>query len=178
MDGIFITKITTEEDLVGHSCGVDCVDRMIADSFLPHITRQQDTYKIMYNNKIIGFYAIKIKAAECWDSDAEFSEYYDHEPSFGAVYVKYLGVDVASQRKGIGKCALSYIVSEAYKESKKLPIRLVVFNALRDKVPYYLKRGFMVLKDREYHSNSDTVEMFFDLMPDEEFERIKTTLEE
>lgn len=174
MGSIFITKITSKEELAGHSCGVDCVDGMIASSFFPNIYRQQDTYKIVYKNRIVGFYAIKIKAINCWDSEAEFAEYFDGEPSFGVVYVKYLGIDAEFQGCGLGKCALGYIVSTAYEEAKTLPIRLIVFNALRDKVPYYKNRGFMVLKEKEYQGNSDTVEMFFDLMPDEEFERVKS----
>lgn len=177
MDGILIRKISTKEELVGHSCGVDSVDRMIAESFMPHILRQQDTYKIMYKNTILGFYAIQIKAAECWDSDAEFAEYYDCEPAFGAVYVKYLGVDSPFQYCGVGSCALRYIVRTAQEESEKLPIRLIIFKALRDKVQYYLKRGFLILNQEEYNGDSETVDMYFDLMPDEEFERTKALLE-
>ena len=178
MNGIQFIKIKSDDELRGHNCGVASIDKMVENSFLPHLLRQQDTYKITYKNRILGFYAIRIIAIECDDADAEFAEYYDTEPVFGALYIKYIAIETQFQNHRIGTNTLNTIIKNANEDSQRLPIRLIIFDALRERIEFYQKRGFQLLKQQDIVGNSETVKMFFDLLPHSDFESIKQRYEE
>ena len=167
MDELLFRKIESEQDLENHDCGVGSIDQMVRNSYMQHLLGQQDTYKIVFDGKIIGFYAIQIRALNFDNSDAEFAQYYDGDPIFGYVYIRYLCVDKNAQGYGVGTTALEYIVKKMREEHERLPVRLIVFDALREKAEFYEKRGFSYVRSTDRDKVSEKVEMFLDLMPEE-----------
>lgn len=176
MGAISCAKIQEESELRELSCGEPAIDNMIHASYYPHLLRQQDTYCIKYEGKVIGTYALTVKAIDFVSSDKEIAGYFEKEPVFGVLFIKYLAVDKKLQGKGVGTTALQYIVRFALNISQELPIRCVVFEALREKIDFYKKCGFVALSEKELYSESETVSMFMDLMPGFERERIENEL--
>lgn len=172
MDGISISKITDSNELIGHSCGEPAIDQMIRSAFYSHLFRQQDTYCIRFQGDVIGSYALSVKAIDFSACDEEIAEYYKNNLFFGVLYIPYLAVDTDMQGMGIGTAVLKLIIRFAIEKASDVPVRCVLFDALRRRVKFYQDCGFTVLSKDELNSNSETVRMFFDLITEEDRSRI------
>lgn len=173
-DEITALLLTDEADLQNHSCGNDSIDRLVMNSFSSQVCRQRDTYKVVLDDQILGFFSWYIASVCLENSDEEVSEFYDEEPRFGVLYIKFISVDSDVQNNGIGTAILGYIVKEARNLERKWPVRLIVFDALREKIPWYERRGFAALSKMELASQSETVKMYFDLMTEDEHRTLKS----
>lgn len=172
MNGISISKITDRNELIGHSCGEEAIDRMIASAFYSHLYRQQDTYCIRFQGEVVGSYALSVRAIDFSACDEEIAEYFENNLFFGVLYIPYLAVDTDMQGKGIGTAVLKHIIHFAMEKASEIPIRCVLFDALRRRVKFYQDRGCIVLSKDEFNSDSETVRMFFDLITEEERNKI------
>ncbi len=167
-DEIIAQLISNKAELGNHSCGNESIDKMLQESFMPQLCRQRDTYKIIYDEQVVGFYSWFITSVNLENSDTEVASYYDTTPSFGVLYIKFISVDHDIQGYGIGTTILGHIVKEAKKLEKNWPVRLIVFDALRERVEWYRKLGFELLFQSELETESETVKMYMDLMTCEE----------
>ena len=174
MDGIVLSKVKDSSELNGHSCGEPAIDRMISSAFFAHLCRQQDTYCIRFQGDVIGSYSITVKAVDFSACDKEIAEYYEGNPLFGVLYIRYLAVDEDMQGMGVGSTVLKLIIRSAIEKAVEFPIRCVLFDALRRRVKFYQDRGFTVFSQDELNSNSETVKMFFDLITEEDRSRIES----
>ena len=178
LEGITYSKIRDENELADHICGEQSIDVMVRESFYPHILKQQNTYCIRYYGEIVGSFAITVRAINVEASDKEIANCFSNTYDYGIIYVKYLAVDHDVQNNGIGTAMLEMIVQKAKVVAEKLPIRCLAFEALRNKVEYYKKRGFEILYESGYEKDSETVWMYFDLMSEEERKILEENYEE
>lgn len=164
-----IEPIEYQQDLVGHDCGNYSINTTVMQSYYPHILKQAKTYKILLSDIIIGFYCISIGSINLENSNSDIADYYHGTPEYGFLKLNYLAVDKSLQNKGIGSTILKMIVVEAHSLCQRYPIRLLVIDALTEKVEWYKKRGFRVLFQKQNDSeNRETVKMFIDLISDQD----------
>jgi len=177
-DEIASLLVSNETDLQNHCCGNDSIDTLVKNSFASQVCRQRDTYKVVYEDQTLGFFSWYLASVSLEESDEEISEFYDEKPQFGVLYIKFIAVDSDVQNNGIGTTILGYIVKEARNLEKKWPVRLIIFDALRERIPWYEKRGFRVLLKTELESQSETVKMYLDLMTEDEHKVLKAYSEQ
>ena len=138
---------------------------MIEESYYPHILKQTQTYKVTLRGKTVAFYTVSVRSISLQNSDAPVSENYWKEPIFSAVIINYIAVDKRLHRNGIGTTILESVVDEARALYHQWPVRLVVLEALRQKVDWYLDRGFDAINQADLEGTSETVKLYLDLMP-------------
>ncbi|WP_455678286.1 GNAT family N-acetyltransferase [Sharpea azabuensis] len=162
------TALSTRDELLGFSCGNSSIDQLVANSFYPNQYRQIMAYKMSIQNIRVGFFSVSVQGISLEDTDTSVAEYYYDNPSFAAVKLEYIAIDKRIQKRGIGTTALEYIVQEARKLYVCWPIRLLILDAVRDKVSWYENRGFEPIDRADMNSASATVPMYLDLMPEDE----------
>lgn len=157
--------IEKEDNTGDFDCGNASINDMLQQSYYPHILKQVHAYKVLIEGTIVGFYEVSIRSIDVTDSDANFAEKYYHEPTYCCVFIDFIAVDQNLQGSGIGTVILKSIIDQAHSLYAKWPVRLVILDALREKIQWYTNRGFYALNSAELHSDSETMLMFFDLMP-------------
>lgn len=174
IDGIIVAPIESALELEGHTCGNVSIDHLVESSYCAHVCNQITTYKVIYADEVVGFYSIYVTSINVDNdrSEEDVSQYFDKTPSFGVIYIKFIAVDLDIQNHGIGKVILSVIVKNARDLHAKLPIRMIVFDALKDKISFYENRGFKLLYKDEVNSQQETVKMYLDLATLEELNAI------
>lgn len=166
--------VESEAELRNFDCGVSTINELVATSFYPHIIKQRKVYKILVREAKVGFMSVSISNISLAHSDAPVAEYYADPPSFGAVKLDYIAVDKRVQKLGIGSTALKYIIQEARELHKTWPVRLLVLDAIRERIDWYKELGFEAVSQAELKSDSPTVPMYIDLMPESEKKSLDT----
>lgn len=172
MGALCCTLIESESELGEFNCGNPSINTLVAESFYPHILKQIRVYKLSIQGMRVGFCSVSILAIALDNSDAPVAEFFDKTPTFAALKLDYLAVDEKVQNMGIGSTALQYIITEAQALHNMWPIRLLVLDALRDKIDWYTRKGFQALNKSELSGSSPTVQMYIDLMTDAEKQRV------
>ena len=67
---------------------------------------------------------------------------------------------------------LEYLVKDARTLSEHWPVRLLFLDALRNKVDWYIGKGFAPLNSADLSGDSPTVRLYIDLMSAEEKEKL------
>ena len=160
--------LEAERELLDFDCGNSSVNALVAKSFLAHAVKQQLTYKILYQNIVVGFWTVSMRGVTLDNSDAKVAECYEDPPEFGAVKLNYIAVSKEVQGCGIGSSALWYIIKKAQELYQQWPVRMLILDAIRDKMEWYQKFGFEAICQEDISSDSATVQMYLDLMPDRE----------
>lgn len=173
MGTLCYTPVSSEEELQGFDCGNASINDMISRSFYPHILKQIKASKISIQGKCVGFYSISILGISLEHSDAPLADYFDGSSSFGAVMLNYLAIDKRIHHRNIGSNVLKYVISEVQSLYRIYPIRLLVLDALMDKVGWYTKFGFVPINQKDLTGPTETVRMFLDIMPDEDKQYIE-----
>lgn len=168
MGCVICTPIETEADLRNFDCGNPSINTLVEETYYPYIVKQNKTYKVLFGDTRVALLSVSIVGVSLENSDAELAEYYAVTPSFGAVKLNYIAVDKKVQGKKIGSVSMEYIIREARRLYNEWPVRLLILDAIRDKVGWYQKLGFDVLSQAELTGTSPTVRMYIDLMPDKE----------
>lgn len=168
MGTLCYTLLESESDLKSFDCGNASINRLVADSFYPNLLKQIQTYMITLQGHRIGFCSLSIARLSIEDSDAPIAEYYNNSPSYGALQIDFIAIDKKIHNHGVGTNALSFFVDQARKIYNTLPIRVVVLDALRDKLSWYSNRGFVPIKSSDTEGTSETIKMYYDLMPNED----------
>lgn len=172
MGTLCYTSVYSEDELRGFDCGNTSINNMISKSYYPHILHQIHATKISISGKCVGFYSISILSISLENSDAPLADYFDGSSSFGAVMLNYLAVDKRVHHHHIGTNVLKYIISEVQSLYHVCPIRLLVLDALRDKITWYTKHGFVPINQKDLDGTSETIRMFLDIMPDDDKKQI------
>lgn len=173
MGALCYTLIEAEDELGGFDCGNPSINKLVSESYYSHILKQTRVYKLSIQGQRVGFCSVSILGISLESSDAPIAEYFDKTPSFGAVMLNYLAVDARVQHLGIGSTALEYIIAEAQTLYTLWPVRLLVIDALRNKIDWYTNHGFEILNKADLNGISETVQMYFDLMPAEDQKSIE-----
>lgn len=166
MGSVSCALLEAESDLRNFDCGNPSINKLVTDSYFPHIVKQCMVYKILYSERRVGFLSLSIIRISLDNSDAPVAEYFEKEPSFGAVKLDFIAIDMRLQRKNIGSVIMEYIIQKSQELYKTWPVRLLILEALRDKIEWYKKLGFKPINHLDLHGNSHTVQMYFDLMPE------------
>ena len=172
------TVVNTKYDLDEFDCDNPSINRLVQESLYPTLLDQIQTYKISVQDRRVGFIAFSVLKVTCENSDAQFAEYYHSSPSYGAILINFIAVDRHVQHKGIGTTALQYIVNETNKLCDFLPIRLLIVDALRSKLEWYEKRGFLPLCSSDVKGDSETIRMYMDIMPEARKKRLASYIED
>lgn len=176
-------KLMGEEDLHGFDCGNPSVSNMIDQTYYACLLREARAYCVYLKVKddqeiLVGAYSVSIDTLDVKNAVSPLADYYSREPPFRAmVHLDYIAVNSKVQDHGIGKAILEYIVLQARSLYREWPVRLLVLDALRDKVAWYEKRGFSAVYEDDPDPHSTTVKMYLDLMPGEDFQRLSEYVE-
>lgn len=177
MGALYYTLLESESELSDFDCGNSSINRLVSESFFPHILKQCRTYKISMEKQRVGFCSVSILGISLDESDASMADYYSNTPSYGAVKLDYIAVDSRVQKYGIGTTALEYVKKQAKQMYDTCPVRLLVLDALRDRIKWYTKNGFEAINSADLQGDSETVRMYIDLMPDEDKQFIDDYIE-
>lgn len=173
-----------EEDLQGFDCGNPSINRMIDQTYYSCLLREARAYCVYFKvdddqekkqdddrGILVGTYSVSIGKLGLEDAVSQLADYYSREPPACAiVHLDYIAVNSEIQRKGIGTTILAYIVLQARALYREWPVRLLVLDALREKVEWYQERGFAFVYQEDPDPHSTTVKMYLDLMPEEDFQ--------
>lgn len=176
-------RLMGEEDLYGLNCGNPSVSRMIDQTYYACLLREARAYcvylKVEDDQEIlVGVYSVSVGTLRLEDAASPLADYYSHEPpTYATVHLNYIAVDLNVQGHGIGTTILAYIVLQARSLYREWPVRLLVLDALRDKVAWYEKRGFAAVYEDDPDPHSTTVKMYLDLMPGEDYQRLSEYVE-
>lgn len=77
-------------------------------------------------------------------------------------------MDARIQNHGIGSTILNSVIARVKELARDWPVRLFILEALRERVSWYLDKGFDALDSADLDGNSGTVWMYFDLISAEE----------
>lgn len=167
-----------EEDLHGFDCGNPSIRMMIDQTYYSCLLREARAYcvylKVNDDREIlVGVYSVSIGTLRLGEAASPLAEYYSHEPpTYATVHLNYIAVNSKVQRKGIGTKVLEYIVFQARSLYREWPVRILVLDALREKVDWYKERGFASVYQEDPDPHSTTVKMYLDLMPEEDYQRL------
>ena len=164
--------INVIEDTDDFDCNNPSINQLVSRSLYPTVLKQARTYKITMQGHRVGFCSISILGISLEHSDAPVAEAFEGTPSFAAVKLDYIAIDTRVQSRGIGTIVLKYIVSEARELCKVWPIRILVLDALRDKISWYIKRGFQMINSSDLDGNTPTVRLYIDLISCEDAKKI------
>lgn len=84
-----------------------------------------------------------------------------HLQDFPALKIGRLGVCSQTQKSGIGKNVIDYIISIALKHNEDCACKLITVDAYADSLGFYEKRGFKYLTEKD--AGKETRQMFLDL---------------
>lgn len=160
------------EDIDQFDCGNASINQLVSRSIYPTLLKQTRTYKISMKGHRIGFYSVSILAISLEGSDAPIAESFEGTPTFAAVKLDYVAVDKRVQNHGIGTNVLAYVVDEARELCKVWPVRILVLDALRDKLTWYTERGFRAINSSDLVRTTPTVRLYIDLISLEDAEKI------
>lgn len=167
------TAVESKAELQNFDCGNYSINQLIKKSYFRHILRQALTCKVTFKGHRVGFYTVSVLSIRLENSDASITEYYDDLPSFGVIKLDYIAVDKNVQKRGIGSTILVHIVQCAKSLHQQWPVRILVLDALRSKINWYLSHGFEAINTHDLSGTSETVCMYLDLMPEKEKEKIE-----
>lgn len=164
--------IRMPEDTDEFDCGNASINQLVSRSFYPTLLKQTRTYMISMQGHRVGFCSISILGISLEGSDAPIAESFEGTPSFAAVKLDYIAIDKNAQNFGIGASVLGYIVEAARELCRTWPVRILVLDALRDKLTWYLKRGFQPIKSSDLDGDTPTIRLFVDLISLEDAQKI------
>lgn len=164
--------VESQIDVNEFDCGNSSINCLVSKSVFSTVLNQTKTYKVTIKSNRVGFFAISILGISLEDSDAQIAAYYEGTPSYGAVKVDFIAVERCVQKRGIGTVVLEYLVKDARTLSEHWPVRLLFLDALRNKVDWYIGKGFAPLNSADLSGDSPTVRLYIDLMSAEEKEKL------
>lgn len=177
MGALSYTLLESEEELSCFDCGNASINDLISRSYYPNILKQIRVYKISVRTYCVGFCSISVSHLSFDNSDAPIADYYANSTSYGALQIDFLAVDRRVQKQGIGTEVLKYIVGEARKFYEIVPIRVLIIDALREKIGWYAERGFALVNSEDENGEGPTVKMFIDLMSMEDKDKLDKYIE-
>lgn len=177
MDELQCTVINGNTNLADFCCGNDSVDALIHKAPYRHALHQCRTIQVCLEGHILGVFTLSISGISMEETNTHMADYYGDSPQFGALRLDYVAVDRRVQNKGIGRRILAYVVTLAKAMYRDWPVRVLILDALREKVAWYSRCGFDVMDKGDLQADTPTVRMFLDLMSEDEKAALDTQLE-
>ena len=167
MAELVIDRISNDIELNGFSCGNNSIERLIEESYYPTLLKHATAYRVNSKNINYGYYMIRLMNVKLKDLPGDFKE---HNCGIfndcTSLYIKYIAVDSSYQHRGIGTEIVRYIVTYGKEISKSLPIRIIMIDALKDKVGWYKQLGFRSFNEDDLKNSDSTIKMFIDCISD------------
>lgn len=163
MTVIKIQKINEQSQLDSIDCGNNSINKMMRDSYYPTILQHAYCYVVSLEGKPVGAYMIdfmKIRLEECAEDVAAYESNYFSECV--SVHLKYIAVDKAYQKRGIGTQALLYFIRQVNIICEEWPIRLITLEALKEKYGWYCNIGFKAFNIMDIDNDGETIKMYMD----------------
>lgn len=158
-------KLLDEDpNLDSFRCENGTIQNMVEGSYFAVVRRQGLAYAVMQDGDIVGYCMIKVGAVEYEDPDA----YDESDNQYGAIFIKYIIVDKPVRGQKIGSTMMNALIQAAKDFSAKLPIRLLVIDALTEYCSWYEMFGFQFLTEK--NECSATNAMFIDFINREQLE--------
>lgn len=168
------SPVTDESELHNFDCGNSSINALIENCFLSNLTRQSHVYSVTILSHRVGLYSLSVASVRLVESDSTLANSCMNDCSFGALMIDYIAVEQKLQKKGIGTEIIMHIIRQAQEIYQSIPIRIIILDALREKLGWYLKRGFCVLDSRELSQSSSTIRVYLDLMPAEDMYKLES----
>ena len=168
-----LQKVTKDLNASTFDCGNQRIQEQIRDSYLATLLREGYAYEVIFKEetfgqeKIVGYCMVKLVTLQEVQIPPEEQDFYStvyagRSREASAVELTYLAIDRALQGNGLGTAVLKRLIYRVMEISETLPIRYLVLNALKAKVPFYLNAGFQPLGEEKM----GTQFMYFDCLRD------------
>ncbi|HEX3338575.1 MAG TPA: GNAT family N-acetyltransferase [Pseudolabrys sp.] len=160
IDRAFLARVRIEpldrelHDRAAFSCGEERVDNFLKKT----AARQQDDDHTRVNvscldkeKTVIGFYALNTHSIEVSTLPESYRKKLPSYPSISAIYLSVVGVDSASQGKGLGKHLMGHVFARCVDVADKIGAHFIVLDALNDRAAkLYRELGFVDLPGHEH----------------------------
>lgn len=165
-----VVKLTQDYVFGDFDCGnKDLNDFLLKDSKKYMDRRLAVTYVIESEDDIVGYFSLsndKLTVHEVdkssWRRIKRFFSYDKHRSDYPAVKVGRLAVNRKYQGWDIGSDILNFIKSMFVYENRTGCV-FVTVDALRDVLPFYLKKSFKCLDQSQLSLETMTVQLYYNL---------------
>lgn len=145
-------------------CGKPLIDEYInkkEKAWHETIISESKTNVLILENKVIGFYTVKIEDFNYQDED------------YKCIYIKYIAIDKKYQGRGLGKQVLDLIMAQSEETISFLGLMGVMLKSVPTAKRFYGKNGFKYIKTVEYDLKQMIVDFrrreYFEYIADEEY---------
>lgn len=172
--GFTLNKVYPEYTLKPFDCGDQNLNEFLTQK-AKHYRKEllAVTYVIENEDRTIGFFSILNDSIRVQEKDfaskSAFKKFLRqlvtypkrHLDKFPAVKIGRLGVCMQTQKSGIGKTIIDFIIAIALKQNEECACKLITVDAYAQSLGFYERRGFNYLTEKD--AGNETRQMFLDL---------------
>lgn len=167
MSRIELRRVTESCEMDEFNCGNSSIEQQIKYAYYSSLLQAGYAYEVVLNNKIVGYYMITLTTLHSSNLPPDLQQYYAIDNQrFPAVEIVYLAIRKDFQNRRIGTNVLKTIIKIIRNWCNQIPIRFIVLDALKEKMPWYEQHGFFAIEKPE--TDKPTVKMFLDCIIDRE----------
>ena len=166
MSQIVMRKLSTDPCNSMFDCGVKGINNMIKRSYYSTLLQQLYCYEIVVDGIVIGYYMLgfrKIKFEEC---PGDIGDLFDDlsEDGYCALHIKYIAITAKYQKRGIGTKVLYILLRQIKELCKTWPVRIITLDAIRERVEWYKKNGFLLFNEEDINKGCKEIPMYMDFI--------------
>lgn len=124
-------------------------DFLKSEAYKYDVEGEGNTYIVLENNKILGYYTLKCNALQVLEDGNKYNPY----KVLPCVEVARLAVDMNCRHKGIGSTILSYIFTEVMKLKENIGIKYIFLFSIPSAENFYENKNRTGFKFREFPKN-------------------------
>ncbi len=170
MGEIHIQRLEKDVSKETFDCGNNSINNMIFESYYPTLLQHAYTYEVTSVNAskvILGYFMILFKTLPIEECPDDISGYFcDFVNSCCALHIKCVAVQKKYQNRMIGTSIVKTIVKHVLDLSKRWPVLLITIDALKEKIEWYKKLGFLPFKEEDIDNMEPTITMYIDCISD------------
>lgn len=166
--------LDNNQEIRDFKCGNASIERTITESYYLTLLKHAYAYKIIGNGMILGYYMLLFRKILLEDCPESIGDYYTEKLDYcTSIHIDYLAINEKYQHRGIGTNVLKMIILFVMKFGKKLPIRLITIDALKEYYDWYRGIGFIAFNEKDLKDSKPTISMYMDCISKDNLEIIK-----
>ena len=164
---IKMRKLQADTEDVLFDCGNAGINAMVRRSYYPTLLQHLYAFEILADGKTVGYYMLGFKKFKLTDCPGEIGEYISDMSEYCySLHIRYIAVATAYQHYGIGTVALKMIIGSVKDMCSIWPVRFITLDALKERVDWYKRIGFVMFNDKDITNREKDVRMYLDCLLD------------
>ena len=166
MGALHFFKLSSDVLEKNFDCGNCSINNRIYNSYYASLLRQIYCYQIKYKDFVIGYYGIYFFNMDT-NAMPQYMQEYDacYVPFYTTIKIDFIAIDKKYQGQNLGTTALKIIISSLKVLSGQYPIRMIILDALKEKIQWYKHIGFKII-NQPSNPDSATIPMYLDCIDD------------